>query len=180
MNSSALLIDLFNDDLARYRWLFDNISDDCLHWQFDEGANSIAHTVWHCGRVLDLFYTQFVLGKTAVDELWAQNGWSEKTGYEPYGIGSHGWGTLQDYTAQEVAAIPKMSKAHLLGYLDEVCQRIKDDLEGMSDEALQATAPGFERKYSVYFWIRTPLMDLTRHLGECFAIQEMWARRHPT
>ncbi|MEM7335326.1 MAG: DinB family protein [Chloroflexota bacterium] len=178
MNTRELLIDLFDDNLSRFTWLLDNISDDCFHWQPDEGANSIAHTIWHCGRVFDVFYTQFALGKTAVDEQWAQNGWSQKTGYDPYGIGSSGWGTIQGYTAEEVAAIPKMSKEHVLAYLKEICELIKGDLSEMSAEALEAMAPGFEGKYSVYFWIRTPLMDLTRHLGESLAIKEVWDRKY--
>ena len=42
MDRRELLIDLLDDNLSRYDWLLSQISDDCLHWQPDPQANSIA------------------------------------------------------------------------------------------------------------------------------------------
>ena len=177
MGRRELLIDLIDDNLSRYDWLLSQISDDCLHWQPHPQANSIAVTMWHCVRVFDVFLTQHADGQLAEAELWAKNGWSEKTGYNPYGIGLYGWGTVQEYTPAEVAAIPHFSREHLQGYFHEVLADVKARLTRLSEAELDATAPGFGAKYSVFFWIKAPFMDLTRHLGECFALKEMWERQ---
>lgn len=177
MNTIDVLIDFLQDNQRRVHQLVEAVSDDCLYWQPDPAANNIAVTIWHCARVFDVFLTQCVYNQPATAELWAANQWSEKTGYDPYGIGINGWGTLQGYTPDEVAAIPNFSREQLLGYFDEMITAVSQHLQSLTPDQLQASAPGYDGKQSVYFWLRTPTLDLTRHMGEMMAQQAAWERQ---
>lgn len=117
------------------------------------------------------------MGRHAEDEIWIKSGWAIKAGYDPRGVGANGWGAVIGYTIEEVSRIPKMSPNLLLGYFDEVTACIRDYLEKTSEELLQGNSIGFDGKQTNYFWIRHPLFDLTRHVGEMLAIKAMWDRR---
>jgi hypothetical protein len=171
-----VLIDLLDDNRRRLGRLFGRIDDDCLHWSPDPETNSIALTVWHMGRIYDLFVTQQIMGREAADERWFQGGWAEKTGYDPGGIGRDGWGTLNDYTPDEVAAIPRMERDLLLDYLDEVYDRVRYYLRETSNETLQEPAPGFEGRFTRYQCVQMALMDNVRHMGEIYALRARWTR----
>lgn len=149
-----------------------------LHWTPDGEGNSIAVTIWHSTRGCDVFLTQHVFGKSAAEEVWFASGWDKKAGYDPRGVGTNGWGMVHGYTAEEVKAIPQMSPEVLKGYFDEVTAAVRDYLESTSDEVLDEMAPGFEGKQHNYFWVRHPIFDMTRHVGEVLALKEMWGRMH--
>lgn len=178
MEGSQVLLELIQDNAARIHWLVDTCTADCLYWTPDKEANSIAVTIWHTARTFDVFMTQHILNHPVDAEIWYSSGWAEKTGYFPIGIGSYGWGIVSGYSVDEVRRIPKMNAQILIGYFDEVISGITKYLENTPSEVLKATAPGFENKQTNYFWIRQPLFDLTRHMGEILAIQALWARKH--
>jgi hypothetical protein len=171
-----VLIDLLDDNNRRLKRVFAQINDDCLYWMPSPETNSIAVTLWHMGRLLDVFLTRQALGNEAEDECWFRHGWMQKTGYDPRGIGREGWGSVNDYTAEEVATIPRMPREQLLGYLDDVHGTVKEYLRATSNEELQALAPGFEGQFSRYQCIQMALMDNVRHLGEIFALKARWER----
>src|SRR5690348_12776309 len=75
-----------------------------LAWQPDAEGNSIAVTVWHFSRWLDVT-ARLMLGKGPGEELWLTGGWAERTGYHPQGKGLQGLGVVTGYTLQEVAEI---------------------------------------------------------------------------
>ena len=177
MNGIDILSDILQDNQRRIHWLLGEIDDDCLHWRPDPGANSIAITIWHCARVADVFFTQHILNEPATAELWSIQSWTEKTGYDPYGIGLNGWGTLQGYSVAEVEAMPHFSREHLLRYSDAVIMAVSNHLQTLDETTLQATAPGYDGQQSVYFWIKAPMLDLTRHVGEMLAIMATWQRQ---
>lgn len=170
------LLDLLDENLAYVNWILDETPEECLHWLTDPGANSMSVTLWHCARALDVFKTLHVENLPDGEELWIKNGWVEKTGYDPRGIGTHGWGQLTGYTQAEVAAIPRFDEETLRQYTQEVLAEIKSYLVETPEEELMGLAPGYDGKQTRYFWIRHPLFDMARHLGEVLAIWEMWKR----
>ena len=106
MNANDVLIDLLEDNRRRLQRVFGLMSDDCLVWKPEADANSIAITVWHMARMMDVFLTQQARGDLPEEECWFQQGWAGQTGYDPRGTGQNGWGMLTGYTQDEVAAIP--------------------------------------------------------------------------
>lgn len=176
MNANDVLIDLLNDNRRRLHRVFGTMSEECLHSAPDPEANSIAVTVWHMGRLFDVFLTQHVLGNRARNESWFSRGWAERTGYDPRGIGRDGWGSVNRYAREEVHAIPRFSHEQLLVYFDGVIDAVQTYLrETPFDQLLQAGV-GFDGRYTRYQIIRMALLDNTRHLGEVFALKAMWQR----
>ena len=177
MSRKDVLYELMSDNSRRVHDLLDNGPVEMLYWLPDGEGNNIAVTIWHTSRVSDLFLNQHVKGTTAVGELWFASGWAQKTGYDPRGIGTNGWGMLTGYSADEVKAIPRFRVEDLKGYYDEVMAHVRAYLEQTPDEVLDQTAVGYGGKQTNYFWIRHPLFDLTRHVGEMLAIKAMWERK---
>ena len=171
------LIDLLDDNTKRVHQLFDEVPDECLHWQPDPDANSIAVTLWHASRAFDVFMTQHNKNQTNDKEVWIQSGWAGKSGYDPRGLGTNGWGMLTGYSLDEMRQIPKFGKEILRGYYDEMFDVIRTYLEETSEEQLAQPAPGFEGKRTKFYWVRHPLFDLTRHVGEMLALKAMWERK---
>lgn len=176
LSGADVLIDLLDDNQRRLQRVIGDVNDRCLHWKPDPGANTIALTLWHMGRLLDVFLTQHVKGRGAAEECWAAQGWKARTGYDPQGIGRDGWGTLNDYTPDEIAAIPALSREDLLAYLAQVYDAARDYIRRTPMEALAVAAPGLEGKYTRYQALTMALMDNVRHMGEIIALKNMWER----
>jgi hypothetical protein len=83
MNADDVLVDLLKDYVRRLCRVMDAMNDDCLHWTPDPGANSTAVTVWHIGRLFDVFLTRHAQGKEATNEVWFSSGRAERIGYDP-------------------------------------------------------------------------------------------------
>ena len=177
MNANDVIIDLLEDTRRRLRRVMGQISDECLYWTPDPEANSIAVTVWHMGRLFDVFLTQQARGQAAENECWMRLGWAERTGYDPRGIGRDGWGSVNGYTLEEVDAIPRFTKAQLLAYIDDVYDTVKAYVSDTPMEELQTPGAGFEERYSKYQCIQMALMDNARHLGEIYTLKAMWERQ---
>jgi DinB superfamily len=176
MNASEVLIDLLQDNLRRLHRVLEAMQEECLRWRPDPGGNSIEVTVWHIGRLFDVFLTQLVEGKDAAHEVWFTQGWAELTGYDPRGIGREGWGSVNDYSQAEVAAIPKLNREQLLGYCDQVAERVTAYLRVTPIEALLQTGPGLGARFSKYQLIQMALLDNVRHLGEVLTLKALWER----
>lgn len=177
--ANDVLVDLLEDTRRRMKRFMEGLPEGSLYWSPDGEANNIAVTVWHMGRLLDVFLVRMILGQAAEDECWQRDGWSEKTGYDPRGIGRDGWGAVNDYTLDEVAAIPPMSAEILLGYLDDIYDRAHAYIENTPIEDLHTSAVGFEGRLTRYNVIQMALVDNIRHMGEIYAIKAMWLRQHP-
>lgn len=175
--ANDVLIDILEDNRRRVKRTVNALDDAGLHWSTDGEANSIAVTLWHMGRLLDVFFVRLAHGKPATEECWIRNGWAERTGYNPHGIGRDGWGSVNGYTQDDVAAIPHLTAEQLLTYLDEVYDTVKGYFATASIATMQEKAPGFEGKFSIYQCIQMALMDNIRHLGEITTIKSMWERQ---
>lgn len=180
MQGKELLLDLLDDNTKCVHQLLDETTDECLHWQPDLDANSIAVTLWHTSRVFDVFMTQHIKDQPNEKEVWMQKGWVEKTSYDPRGLGVNGWGMLTGYSLDEMRQIPRFGKEVLRGYYDEMVAVIQTYLGETSEEELAQPAPGFKGRRTKFHWVRHPLFDLTRHVGEMLALKAMWERQQST
>jgi hypothetical protein len=176
MNANDVLIDLLEDNRRRLHRVIGEMSDERLHWTPDPGANSIAVTVWHMGRLFDVFLTRQTNGDPVENECWFSHGWARKTGYDPRGIGRDGWGSVNGYTLEEVAAIPRFTGEQLLAYFDDVHDTVKAYLENTPMAELQTAGAGFDGRYTKYQCVQMALLDNARHLGEIFTLNAMGER----
>ena len=177
MNANDVLIDLLEDNRRRLYRELNEMSDECLVWQFEAGANNIVVTMWHMARILDVFLILQAEGFASDEECWFRSGWAVRTGYDPRGIGQNGWGMLSGFTQEEVMDMPSLTREQVLGYLNDVYDTVKEYLTNSPMEKLEKPGVGFEGKYSRYQCIQMALLDNIRHLGEIFAIQSTWERR---
>jgi DinB superfamily len=177
MNANEVLIDFVEDNRRRLLRMLDGISNECLVWRPEPDANNMLVTIWHMGRIFDVFLTQQAKGMGSEEECWFRGEWAKQTGYDPRGRGLNGWGMITGYTQEDVAAMPQMTRDQVLGYLNEVFDAVRDYLASTPEENLLTPAPGFEGKYSKYQCIQMPLLDNVRHLGEVFAIKARWERQ---
>ena len=177
MQGRDLLLDLLDDNTKRVHQLLDETTGECLHWQPDPDANSIAVTLWHASRAFDVFMTQHIKDQSNEKEVWIQSGWAEKSNYDPRGLGTNGWGMLTGYSLDEMRQIPKFGKEILRGYYHEIVTVIQTYVRETNEEELAQPAPGFEGKRTKFYWVRHPLFDLSRHVGEMLALKAMWERQ---
>lgn len=177
MNANEVLIDVLEDNRRRIRRALETMSDECLAWNPETEANNILITLWHMGRILDVFLNRQARG-CPEEEIWIQQGWIEQTDYNPAGRGQNGWGMLTGYTQAELKEMPQFMRAQVFTYLYEVYDNVRDFLIQTSEERLFSPAAGFEGKYTQYQCIQMALLDNVRHLGEIFAIKSSWDRHH--
>jgi hypothetical protein len=177
VNANEVLIDLLEDNRRRLMRVLGAIGEEAVMWKPEAGANNIAITIWHMGRILDVFLTRQARGNPAETECWFVQGWAVQTGYDPRGAGQNGWGMLTGYTQEEVATILPLTRGQVLGYMNAVYDEVKEYLAGTPEDELLTPGVGFEGKYSKYQCIQMALMDNVRHLGEIYAIQANWERQ---
>ena len=166
MTDKELLIDLMNELRSDMRDEIGEMTVEELAWQPDPQANSIGVTVWHVARWLDVLSARILHTGTGIDELWHTQGWADKTGYDPRGIGASGLGNVTGYTMEEVAAIPHMSATDLLAYLDSTIQAVNSRIAEMPDGALYEKVLGIGKSRTAYGWIRLLMKGCMGHLGE--------------
>jgi hypothetical protein len=114
----AVLLDLIDLLVADVRHEVDGLPQDALEWQPDPQANSVGLTLWHLSRWLDVVGTQVFDGLPSGDEQWMADGWAERTGYDPRGIGDLGIGALTGFTWKEVERVPRLTGPELLEYFE--------------------------------------------------------------
>jgi hypothetical protein len=144
MQGKQVLLDLREDNSVCVHQLLEECNDVLLHWQSDPEMNSIAVTLWHVSRVFDVFMTQHIQDLPYQQEAWFQSGWAQKTGYNPHGLGTNGWGMLTGYSVEEMQKIPAFEKEVLRRYFDEVISIIRSFLEQTGEQELAKAAPGYE------------------------------------
>jgi hypothetical protein len=170
MRDTELMAQWFEDVGARLRRRVERLDEDALEWRADDRGNNIRETVWHMARWIDVL-TRLADGTQPAAERWFADGWAERTGYDPRGIGDDGLGALSGYTFEEVLAIPRLSSSELLQYVDSVIAPLAQRLRALPDDESAANA------------IRRPariLQGCFGHIGEIdalLAIRERSAQR---
>jgi hypothetical protein len=182
MNHKDVLLDMLqNYSFSLHRTITD-LPDDALQWQPDPEANNIMVTVWHVCRALDVLKVKIIENRPHHDQLWYARGWASRTGYDPDGLGSGGFGNLAGYTLAQVRAVPLLSAGELLEYFDQVYEAINGYLENVKLEALEEppagwpASPGSSAPENIYVVLMMFLLDNREHLGEIKAIRAMWSR----
>ena len=161
-------------DLGRFvRMEVEELDAEALRWRPHPNANSIGVTVWHLARWFDLMAHRFLRGGADTDELWQRDGWASRTGYDPRGIGTNGYGAVTGYTVEEVARIPEQSSADLLAYYDACIDALARTVNELGAEGMAKPPPGAAGE-------RTALQRLTSliegefgHLGEIRALKSL-------
>ena len=136
--------------------------DAALHWRPAQETNSIADTVWHVARWLDLM-AMWLQNAAPERQHWIADGWAERTGYDPRGLGTDGLGAISGYTFDEVEAIPKLRADQLLLYLGAVCDDVIPGLRAADDAAAQRYKGVIQGTFG--------------HLGEIAALRTLHERR---
>jgi hypothetical protein len=170
MRDTELIATWFEDIGAGLRRRVEHLDEDALEWRADDHGNNVRETVWHMARWIDVL-TRLLDGTPQSTERWFADGWVERTGYDPRGIGDDGLGALTGYTFEEVLAIPRLTARELLEYVDSVIAPLAQRLRALPDDDSAAKA------------IRRPnriLQGCFAHIGEIdalLAIRERSAQR---
>ncbi len=104
------------------------LSEEEMHWRPDAESNSIAFLIWHTARVEDRLINVFARG---ADEVWTRDGWSAKTGIPG---ADHG----VNYTLEQVAALPPITKDDLQQYFDAIRTETLAYVRSLNDEDFDA------------------------------------------
>lgn len=168
----ATLLDLTRDLMEGLKKEIEPLDVEQLRWQPNPRANSIGVTVWHVARWLDMLAHRRLRGLDAADEIWLRDGWAERTGYDPRGVGLRGWGVVTGYTIEEVARIPALSADQFLAYLEASSHALIAALMDAGEEGLAKVAAGYGGR-SGYAWVRLALEGAHGHLGEIRALRAL-------
>ena len=178
MQGTELYADLIATLTAGIHGEIGELSPQELDWQPDAEGNSIGVTVWHVSRWFDVTARVFQ-ERPPEEELWLTQGWAERTGYNPEGIGYRGLGALTGYTQPEVGAIPHLSATDLLAYLDQSSEALQAYLLALpSFEPLRQPVAGWGRETPVIKQdlLKVVFMGCAGHLGEIKALRAMMKR----
>ncbi len=170
MRDTELMAKWFEDVGARVREQLKSLEEDALEWRADNRGNNVRETVWHMARWIDVL-ARILGGAQPATERWFTDGWAQRTGYDPRGIGDGGLGALTGYTFEEVLAIPRLTTTDLVRYLDSVIGPFAQRLRALPDD--EDTARAVRRATGI-------LQGCLAHLGEIdalLAIRERSAQR---
>lgn len=165
MRDTELMAKWFEDIGTRVRDRVQRLDEDGLEWRADDRGNNVRETVWHMARWIDVL-TRSLGGTQPSTERWFTDGWAQRTGYDPRGIGDDGLGALTGYTFQQVLAIPRLNATELVRYLDSVIAPLAQRLRAFPDD--EAAARAVRRASSI-------LQGCFAHVGE---IDALLAIRH--
>ncbi len=176
MTDREVLADLVVDLTAGIHQAITGLSTQQLTRRPYAEGNSIGVTVWHISRGLDVLKVRFLEQQQALAEQWHTQGWAQKTGYDPRGIGTGGLGILTGYTQEEVATIPQLTAEDLLAYLDQVGGALRQYLLTLPERALAQTIVAMGESLTAYQLIKGILLGCVRHLGEIEALKALHLR----
>ena len=81
-------------------------------------------------------------------------------------------------SAEDVAAMPRFTQEQLKGYYDDIVTMQIDYLQATSLDDLLKPIIGFGGSIHFQLLFQIPMLDNTRHIGECMAIKTMWERKY--
>ena len=163
------LRDLEQEATAR----LDLIAEAELGWRPHPDANDAGVTFWHIARWFDvLAATRVVTAPTPAEQLWTRDGWQDRTGYDPQGIGYLGLGTLTGYTAEEMRAVPRLGAEATRDYFRATVDGLATVLWDLGPAGLNRDS-GFGSPFQI---VGSTLQGSFGHLGEIDCLVALRAR----
>ncbi len=104
----------------------DGLDEETVARQPAEGCNSMAWTLWHMNRVVDMFIQSRLQGK---ELLWTNEGWDAKYGMEADA-------KVLGYSAEELADWKAPSLEVQLGYFEAVKRTAREYIQGVTKDDL--------------------------------------------
>ncbi len=138
------------NEAAAYREMIQTASDaitarveevpaDKLHARPGDGLNPVGWNYWHALRVWDLDINWLINGQDPAEDAWHRGGFSEKSGYNPDGIGMRGLGIGLGYSDAEVDALGVISYESMKEYHEQLLAETLTYLDNASDDELRRT-----------------------------------------
>jgi FAD/FMN-containing dehydrogenase len=165
---------------AAVRRRVDDLTDEQLVWRPQPRSNHVGFIAWHCLRACDMQLGR-VRGVGPDGEVWQTGGFSERTGYDPRGLGARGIGIGTGYTLAMVDAVP-VSKALVTEYADAVAAAYVAQLGSMVDANLDAAAlvPEGSPPAQAHQSLEVALRQFYQHMGECDFLRGLIGIPDPT
>ncbi|MEX2375657.1 MAG: DinB family protein [Dehalococcoidia bacterium] len=165
---------------AAVRRRVDDLTDDQFTWRPTPTANHVAFIAWHCLRACDMQLGR-VRHAGPDGEVWQVGGFTERTGYDPRGLGMRGMGIGTGYTLQMVDAVP-YSKDLITSYAEAVAEAYKEHLATMTDSDLDGASlvPGDAPAARAVDSIEVALRQFSQHMGECDFLRGLIGIPDPT
>jgi hypothetical protein len=158
MDVSELLLDIYGRIPPLAREVVDGLDTEQLLTQPGGGANPIAWLIWHLARVQDAE----LAGLVGDRQLWQDGDWASRFGLEP-DPHNHGYG----HTADEVRAVRPESVDALLGYLDAVDARTKENLRTLTPADLDRVVdPDWDPPVTLGVRLISVADDCIQHIGQ--------------
>lgn len=151
-------------------------SPEALYWQPDVEANSIGVTIWHYTRWFDFYGTVALVGGDIGDQHWLRDGWMERTGYDPRGIGYGGLGLITGYTVAEMQAVPHLNAADLAAYHGAAMDSMLGALAKDDAASLARPLRVGDAEDSRFEQVLGLILGANRHLGEIDALMSLHSR----
>jgi hypothetical protein len=146
----------------------DGLTPEEGRWQPSPESNHILWTLWHIGRMEDL-WGSYIAGEP---EVWESNGWARKFGMplDALGVGD---------TPEEVASFPDVALADAIGYWKDARTALVEAIDGLSEADLPETHPenwrwGDRGGFPTVMWVlgRIPV-ECGQHTGQIAYIRGM-------
>lgn len=165
-------IDLVVDALDRVQEtvheVVEGLDEAALTERLDDDANTIAWLVWHLTRIED----DHIAAVVGADQVWHDAGWYDSFALplDPHDLG-------YGHTSEQVASV-KADTRKLLGYHDDVHDRVVERLRSIPDEDLDRIV---DRRWDPPVTLAVRLVsvvnDTSQHVGQAAFVRGILDRR---
>ena len=165
---------------AAVRRRIDDLDEDQLVWRPTPRATHIGFIMWHCLRACD-WQLGRVRGVTSDDEVWQTDGFRERTGYDPRGLGTRALGIGTGFTLAMVDAVP-VTKELLASYADAISRAYVTQLSTMEDADLDTPlpSPAGGAPLQAVNALEVAMRQFYQHMGECDFLRGLIGIPDPT
>ena len=152
---------------AGVRRRLDDLTEEQFLHRPGDLSNHVAFISWHCLRACDMQLAR-VRGVGPDGEVWQTGGFTERTGYDPRGLGARGMGIGTGFTRAMVDAVP-YSKDLVTSYADAIAAAYTTHLATMTDADLDTPAlvPEGSPPVRNVDALEVALRQFYQHMGEC-------------
>lgn len=169
MQTSDLLLEALDRVAGTVHEVLEGLDTPALLWRPDAEANPIGWLVWHLTRIRD----DHVCGIAGWDQTWTLEGWAPR-----FGLPADDRHIGYEHTTEQVAAVVPPDAETLLRYHDQVADRTRgyvggltgDDLDRVVDTSFTPVVTAGVRLVSV-------VDDGLQHAGQAAYLRGLWERQ---